>query len=290
MLDFSAGLGITEGCHLLDDARSLLPCVGPYPSAAIFRSGSGPSAFSGASWQPETQGRRTGCRISYCCGGPSGLGPRAPPAGDNPLRPARGHDLADRSSRHCRARRAFIAVVPTILRPLPHIAVHVVEAPGVGWVGADLAGLDEFAEVVGLLGRRGIVAPPVARRRSRPNGVLPFRWGLSFFWARPDRSAPAANSSGWLLFVRYRSSEAERFERHRLGRGQRKSVLRGATSAHCSHSRRERLGVRPGTGRDQVHPRLATSLEDDQRHQQVRRQPEPVFAHEDGWCSSTGRS
>jgi hypothetical protein len=44
MLDFSARLGITEGCHLLDDARSLLPCVAPYPTAATFRSGSDPWA------------------------------------------------------------------------------------------------------------------------------------------------------------------------------------------------------------------------------------------------------
>ena len=41
-LDFGARLGITERCHLLDDARSLLP-RSPYPTA-IFRSGSPPWA------------------------------------------------------------------------------------------------------------------------------------------------------------------------------------------------------------------------------------------------------
>jgi hypothetical protein len=116
---------------------------------------------------------------------------------------------------------------------------------------------------------------------SLPGRRTPTPVGTILFWARPDRSAPAANSSGWLLFVRYRSSEAEQFERHRLGRGQRKSVLRGATSAYCRHSRRERLGVRPGAGRDQVHPRLATSLEDDQRHQQVGVSRNLLVAHED---------
>jgi hypothetical protein len=42
-LDFGARLRITERCHLLDDARSLLPRVAPYPTA-IFRSGSPPWA------------------------------------------------------------------------------------------------------------------------------------------------------------------------------------------------------------------------------------------------------
>jgi hypothetical protein len=33
-LDFGARLRITERCHLLDDARSLLPRVAPYPTAS----------------------------------------------------------------------------------------------------------------------------------------------------------------------------------------------------------------------------------------------------------------
>jgi hypothetical protein len=41
-LDFGARLCITERCHLLDEARSLLPCVAPYPTAATFSSGSNP--------------------------------------------------------------------------------------------------------------------------------------------------------------------------------------------------------------------------------------------------------
>ena len=41
-LDFGARLRTTERCHLLDDARSLLPCVAPYPTAATCSSGSNP--------------------------------------------------------------------------------------------------------------------------------------------------------------------------------------------------------------------------------------------------------
>ena len=43
-LDFGARLRITERCHLLDDARSLLPCVALYPTAATRSSGSDPWA------------------------------------------------------------------------------------------------------------------------------------------------------------------------------------------------------------------------------------------------------
>jgi hypothetical protein len=44
ILDFGARLCITERCHLLDDARSLLPCVALYPTAATRSSGSSPWA------------------------------------------------------------------------------------------------------------------------------------------------------------------------------------------------------------------------------------------------------
>ncbi len=104
-------------------------------------------------------GRRSG-------GTPAGRprSPRAAPGGCN-----------RRWSRRCRRRRPCVTLVPAVLDPLPHVAVHVVQAPGVRRVGADLGGPAHVHAEIGLLGRRRIVTPPVAGRRPGPAGVLPLR-------------------------------------------------------------------------------------------------------------------
>jgi hypothetical protein len=128
-------------------------------------------AFSGASWRPGSRCSCPGRRCRYGRGRPSGGFP-ARRAGSS--RAASG-GCNRRSSRHCRrSGGALVAVVPAVLDPLPHVAVHVVEAPGVRRVGADLGG--PVPVIVRFFGR-DLVAPRVARRRPSPGDILPLGLG-----------------------------------------------------------------------------------------------------------------
>ena len=75
------------------------------------------------------------------------------------------------------ARGDRIALVPTVLDPFQDVAVHVAQPKGVRRVRADRGGPAHFPAKVGLLERRRLVAPRVARRRPRPTGVFPLRLG-----------------------------------------------------------------------------------------------------------------
>src|SRR5262245_2623896 len=74
------------------------------------------------------------------------------------------------------AGRTVVAIVPAVLDPLPDVAMHVEQPPGIGAIAADLAGPAKVVAVVRVV-RRDLVAPRVARPGASPAGVFPFRLG-----------------------------------------------------------------------------------------------------------------
>jgi hypothetical protein len=68
--------------------------------------------------------------------------------------------------------RPLVVVVPAVLDPLPDIAMHVVEAPLVGRVRADLDGLSDILAEVGVV-VRDPGANVISRCRSGPAGIFP---------------------------------------------------------------------------------------------------------------------
>ena len=73
-------------------------------------------------------------------------------------------------------RSGGVGAVP-IGDPFPNVPVHVVKAPGVGGVLANVAGLTDSACLVIGLGGVDRGAPPVGGGGSRPAGVFPLGFG-----------------------------------------------------------------------------------------------------------------
>src|SRR3984893_8685351 len=84
-------------------------------------------------------------------------------------------------------RLSVIIVVIPILAPLIDIPVHIVQAKGIGWKTSHRHGAlsvipflavakNSVAVVIGLVGRDGL-SERESRLRSRPAGILPFRFG-----------------------------------------------------------------------------------------------------------------
>jgi hypothetical protein len=71
------------------------------------------------------------------------------------------------------ARRSPVIFVPTILDPLPDIAVHVAEAPAIRRICSDLAGATQPRIAVVSILQRNRVAERIPGVRAGPAGIFP---------------------------------------------------------------------------------------------------------------------